>query len=264
MKILSKGNGHSFTIENSPKPNLKNFSKIEQKNSKKIFHKKKITSKRGISMNDLSNVSSKGISITKRKTSKATSFISKTQTKERTSSKNHSISSQSKKVSLHKKKNSLLNRIKSNADKHSKSNLSLLNNGNKSSSSINQGVAIKKRRISIINKKDKIKKNQTKDLSLKKKEKKEDNIQNSFNMPENQSKISSSFGISLDSKHNLAKELDKPITPDKVLEDSEVKAKFELTDKPLKSVFLFENMKEMPINCTEKDSITYKIGNQAN
>jgi hypothetical protein len=34
----------------------------------------------------------------------------------------------------------------------------------------------------------------------------------------------------------------------------------ELTDKPLKSVFLFGNMKDLPINCSEKDSITYKIG----
>ena len=34
----------------------------------------------------------------------------------------------------------------------------------------------------------------------------------------------------------------------------------ELTDKPLKSMFLFKNMGEMPINCSEKDSITYKIG----
>lgn len=34
----------------------------------------------------------------------------------------------------------------------------------------------------------------------------------------------------------------------------------ELTDKPLQSVFLFKGMKGMPINCSEKDSVTYKIG----
>ena len=77
-------------------------------------------------------------------------------------------------------------------------------------------------------------------------------------LPISQSKISSSFVMSLNSKNNQP---DSETFPEDQHNNFDSRQnEMELTDKPLKSVFLFKNMKEMPINCSEKDSITYKIG----
>lgn len=102
----------------------------------------------------------------------------------------------------------------------------------------------------------------------------------------NDSKISSSFKASLDSKNNnilgdlngkkispiLNQEVRNPVQEKK--EESKIEEEklddeiekqrqneMELTDKPLKSNFLFKGLDSIPLNCSEKDSITYKIGN---
>ena len=102
-------------------------------------------------------------------------------------------------------------------------------------------------------------------ISIVKKKKKKISIKTSNQSSISQSKISSSFGQSIESKKNNPnndlinnKYEINDINVEKIedMRDHEM----ELTDKPLKSMFLFKNMKEMPINCSEKDSITYKIG----
>lgn len=115
-------------------------------------------------------------------------------------------------------------------------------------------VVVKKRKISLV--RERSKKKNTADK------------EHSTNAQVSQSKISSSFGLSLDSRGthlNNESGLSKGNQPQKEAMEAieqERKKEMELTDKPLKSVFLFENIKEMPINCSEKDSITYKIGRQ--
>lgn len=113
-------------------------------------------------------------------------------------------------------------------------------------------MAVKKRKISLVREKAK-KRTPTAG-------------EESTTAPVSQSKISSSFGLSLDSRgtqFNNESGLGKSGRAEKeelaAIEQDRHK-EMELTDKPLKSMFLFENMKEMPINCSEKDSITYKIG----
>ena len=86
----------------------------------------------------------------------------------------------------------------------------------------------------------------------------------------NDSKISSSFKVSIDSKNNNilanlnSKETAEKTENPKDLEDEKREKQrqneLELTDRPLKSGFLFRGMDSIPLNCSEKDSITYKIG----
>jgi hypothetical protein len=114
-------------------------------------------------------------------------------------------------------------------------------------------VVVKKRKISLI---------KSKHRKIK--------AQNSPKTPPSisQSKISSSFGLSLDSRVNnsntesgFENKIQENVVKNDIKEENR-QNEMELTDKPLKSMFLFKNFKEMPINCSEKDSITYKIGNQ--
>ena len=83
----------------------------------------------------------------------------------------------------------------------------------------------------------------------------------------NDSKISSSFKVSIDSKNdNILENLHSKETAEKNENNEDEKMEkerhneLELTDRPLKSGFLFRGMDSIPLNCSEKDSITYKIG----